>query len=96
MSTSDQAVSVDGLDHVAHVDDLDLVNDAALADPLQTQRGAVTKGSQELSGSSPLPSPIPHLIPNTHYWLGGGDAFVVDSQSTINQFASTRLTLMKA
>lgn len=29
-------MSVDGLDHVAHVDDLDLVNDAALADPLKT------------------------------------------------------------
>lgn len=29
-------MSVDGLDHVSHVDDLDLVNDAALTDALQT------------------------------------------------------------
>lgn len=37
MSTSNQAMSVDGLDHVAHIDDLDLVNDAALADPLKNR-----------------------------------------------------------
>ena len=36
MSTSNQAMSVDRLNHVTHVDDLDLVNDAALANPLQT------------------------------------------------------------
>lgn len=48
MPTSNQAMSVDGLDHVAHVDDLDLVNDAALADPLQPQRGALTKAPEAL------------------------------------------------
>lgn len=88
-------MSVDRLDHVAHVDDLDLVNDAPLADPLQTQSGALIKGSRNSPGSSPLL--ILHLILTTDYFGGGGvKAFVVDSQSTINQFASTCLTLMKA
>lgn len=35
VSTADQAMAVDRLDHVAHVDDLDLVDDAPLTDSLQ-------------------------------------------------------------
>ena len=42
VSTPDEAMSIDRLDHVAHVDDLDLVDDAALADSLETNRHRIT------------------------------------------------------
>lgn len=80
-------MSIDRLDHVAHVDDLDLVNDAALADPLQTAINA-PETLQVITTSD--------FTPYSNYFVGGVKAFVRDSQSTINQFASTRLTLMKA
>lgn len=36
VSTANEALSVDRLDHVSHVDDLDLVDDAAFPDSLKS------------------------------------------------------------
>lgn len=38
VSTPDQAMAVDRLDHIAYVDNLDLVDDAPLADSLKTAK----------------------------------------------------------
>lgn len=38
VSTANQSVAVDGLDHISHVDDLDLVNDAPLSDSLEEKK----------------------------------------------------------
>lgn len=38
VSTPNQAMAVDRLDHITHVDDLDLVDDASLADSLKTAK----------------------------------------------------------
>lgn len=42
VSTPNQAMAVDGLDHVAHVDDLDLVDDAPLSDSLKATKPKYT------------------------------------------------------
>lgn len=42
VSTADEAMAVDGLDHVPNVDDLDLVDDAPLTDSLEGGISLVT------------------------------------------------------
>lgn len=42
VSTANEAVTVDRLDHVSHVDDLDLVDDAAFPDSLKSNQSFST------------------------------------------------------
>lgn len=37
VSTANKAMAIDGLNHVSHIDDLNLVDDAALTDPLKNK-----------------------------------------------------------
>lgn len=63
--TAQQALPVDGLDHVAHVNELDVVNDAALLDALRREELSVLWLRPQTYGHPPPPAPpTPHTHPS--------------------------------